>query len=56
MDDSERDCVEGNIDNDQLSEYLVAQFFQLTPSEGATSAFDAVDACITELTATSVAS
>ena len=56
MDDDQRICVEDNLDNEQLAELLVAPLFQLDPSDEVVAGSEAVDACIGELTATSVAS
>ncbi|MET0460517.1 MAG: hypothetical protein ABW195_14795 [Ilumatobacteraceae bacterium] len=56
MDDSDRACVEDNLDNDQLAELLVADFFEVEPSAEVSAGSDAVEVCIDGSTSTSLAS
>ena len=56
MSDEDRACVEDNLDNDQLAELLVSDFFGVEPSDEVASGSDDVTTCIGALTPTSVAS
>jgi hypothetical protein len=49
MSDDEQSCITDNIDNGQMAELLVTQFFTFTASDDLNSASDDVDACITAL-------
>ena len=55
MSDDDRACVEDNLDNDQLAELLVSDFFGVEPSDEVSSGSDAVSACISGSTATTLA-
>ena len=51
-DEDEQACAEGNIDNDQMAQFLSLSLFGLQPTEDLQVANDAVQACLTEAATT----